>query len=187
MAATLLDQLQKASYFWRLLTHASDRTASITRYRGTKSTGDPFDHQFAASSAKSTTALHCASQHWFTSALNCARNSRLFSFGPVLWSLVTFGKFLSPDLGQQGQQLLRSRWAITPSKTAPSTGHSGPTSGRSGSSPGHTGPSSGHHRAKQWPFGSWPLGAFARPLRVFHQATQNLHQATQGSSPCNGL
>ena len=56
LSPSSLDQLQKASHFWCFLTHASDRTASITRYRGTKSTGDLFDHQLAA--------RHCASQHW---------------------------------------------------------------------------------------------------------------------------
>lgn len=94
------------------------------------------------------------------------------SFGPVLWSSVTFGKFLSPDPRQQGQQLLRSRLAITPSRIVLSTGHSGPTPGRSGPfsghsglSSGHTEPSPGHHRTTQWPFASWPLKAFTRPLR----------------------
>ncbi len=93
-----------------------------------------------------------------------------------------FGKFLSPDPRQQGQQLLRPRWAITPSRVAPSTGHSGPSPGHSGPSSGYTEPSPGHTVA----ICIMATRGHRQATQGLHQATQSLHQATQGPSPCNG-
>ncbi|KAH9408498.1 hypothetical protein TYRP_012174 [Tyrophagus putrescentiae] len=94
-----------------------------------------------------------------------------------------FDKSLSPNPRQQGQQLLRPRWAITPSRAAPSTGHSGPTPGHSGPTPGHSGPTPGHSGPTPGHSGPSPRPSPGHTVAICIMATRGHRQATQGLSP----